>query len=149
MAAGPSALLTSAAVRALEARLRGADRSHANDLLVLLQTCSADAADHPARLAALQACRALFHEWAECGELSLRATEVDETGGGLATPEAALRAYQSWLRGNYALFVAALRKLLHTPRLPLSLRVPARQVFGKPEDLAASHEVGQHALIHQ
>ena len=34
-------------------------------------------------------------------------------------------------------------------RLPLSLRVPARQVFGKPEDLAASHEVGQHALIHQ
>ena len=123
--AGLSAPLSVASVRATEERLL-ADRRHANELIDLL-AASASAADVSVRLAATQACRALFVAWAEAGSLPLGAEEAaaEPADEAEARQASALEAYREWLRDKYDRFVAALGSQLGAAAESPELRVLA------------------------
>ena len=116
-----------ARVRLLERRVRS-DRAHVNDLLSLLQLVAPCRAESVSRLAAVQACRALFLEWAGSGELLLRAPPA--SGGARASrvrgaPGGGAQRFRAWLLAQYRRFVELLQKMLGDGDESLDLRVPA------------------------
>ena len=140
-----------ASVRAAEERLRS-DRRHANELIELLavvEECSA-VAQAPLRLAAVQACRALFELWLMTGELVLQQSQPggddededkDGTAAVAAKPSAddALAAYRAWLLRAYHRFVAALRMMLSASKTPLAMRVTSLDSLMLLASLEARH----------
>ncbi len=122
------------AVRLKEERLSESVRTCANDishLLGLLET-QADATPTPAKpkvvLAAMQALRALFAQWASQRELVLKARDADNADGVEYAPpddaeDPALAAFRRWLRDKYSRFVRALEQAPSWPSP--ALRAPA------------------------
>lgn len=97
-------------VRELAARV-GASRRNANELVELIDLCSAD--DGRVALAAVQGCRGLFTQWAHSGDLvASRAADAAAAGGGAGTDASPAQVYRSWLRARYAAWLSALGTLV-------------------------------------